>query len=76
MSSFDKCVEEQGPIISTIIFGVMFVVSEVFPYIKNIEGNGIVDEIAILLKHYLKKNKRTYEQELQNDSDISPENRV
>jgi hypothetical protein len=46
MSSFDKCIDEQGPIISTIVFAVLFLVSEFLPYIKSLEGNGIVDEIV------------------------------
>lgn len=58
MSSFNNCIEEQGPIISTIIFSILFVISEALPYINSLEGNGIVDEIIKLVQCAVKKKEQ------------------
>lgn len=60
-SSFHDCVNEQGPIISTLIFGFLFIVSEVFPYINSVEGNGIVDEILQVVRRKLMERKENKE---------------
>lgn len=56
--SFEECVIQQGPIISSLVFGVMFVISEVLPLLDSCEGNGIVHEIIHLLKKA--RNPRDY----------------
>ena len=35
---------------STLILGVLFIVSEVLPFIKKNKGNGVCDSIVCILK--------------------------
>jgi len=57
-SADGSCLSEQhGPVISTIILGVLLGLSEVFPYIKKLQGNGLIDEAVALVKKMLRTKK-------------------
>jgi hypothetical protein len=57
-SADGSCLSEQhGPIISTIILGVLLGLSEVFPYIKKLQGNGLIEEVVVLVKKILRTKK-------------------
>lgn len=50
-ANFGDCIsEQQGPIISTVVLGVLFIISETFPYLKSFEGNGIIQEMVALVR--------------------------
>jgi hypothetical protein len=49
--------EQHGPVISTIILGVLLGLSEVFPYIKKLQGNGLIEEVVVLVKKMLRTKK-------------------
>lgn len=55
--AIDECISEQGPVISSLILGVLFVASEIFPYIKSMEGNGVIQEILVIIKKVLMKKQ-------------------
>ena len=62
---------------STIILGVLFVVSEVMPFLKKHKGNGLTDTIICLLRGsscLADKIANTLEQKDENKDE--PENKV
>ena len=62
---------------STIILGVLFIVSEVMPFLKKHKGNGLTDTIICLLRGsscLADKIANTLEQKDENKDE--PENKV
>jgi|GEM_PF-3898162 hypothetical protein len=55
--SINNCIADQGPIVSTLLFGFLFLVSEGLPFLGTLEGNGIIHEIITVVKKRISLNR-------------------